>query len=78
MSFLEKAIKAAKVVNDMAVENAENKRARHEYLRQIYDELSEKSNAELVKIAKDDSFFFGSTLDERKMAIRILKERRGY
>lgn len=69
MSFFDKVSKVANAVGEAA---AEQKRRRDEML----NKLSSKSDDQLKKIIKDDSFF-GSGALEKDIARKILRDR-GY
>lgn len=82
MSFLDNVVKVGKAVGEAAQKQAEMNRARRERLNEIHEDLSGRSNKELVKIAKGEDgvlgFFFGPSEDEKMVARKIIKQRRGY
>ena len=69
MSFFDKVSKAASAVND-GIKEQQRKQ------REMIERLESKSDEQLKKIIKDDSFF-GSTDTEKNIARKILRNR-GY
>lgn len=82
MSFLDNVVKVGRAVGESAQKKAEMNRVRRERLNEIHDDLSERSNKDLVKIAKGGDgllgAIFGPSSEEKAVARKIIKQRRGY
>lgn len=74
MSFLKTAGSIASAVGGFAASSINTVIEKGLKLRQIKEEFEMKSDEDLKKIA-ESSGFFGSSADEKKVALYILRER---